>query len=734
MAEINKEDLFSDEALNAPKELAKNLGAVAASIDAITSASAKSDKQLKEATGASKITKQTEQLTLQEKELLKVQNQISVALAKNNDEYIEHKRGLDAINKAVKDKIMAGREDQTLTGKLTKGMADLKKELKEAKNAMIIASEAGGTMSKEYQDAAKSAGEIADKIGDAKDEAKVFANDTAFGALGTRIGLLKDKVMSLDFKGVGEQLKGLGKIIMANPLMLLAAVVIGIGAALYAMRDSIKPVSDVLAFMGKQIDFVIQKLKDFSDWLGISTFAAQDKAKAIIEGAEAEVKAVAKAADQQIAIAAALGQDTVEMEKQKWIDIKAEADKGMKAAFDPTKPLKDQSEQYKGFIELAADASTQLQVITNKGIKAEADAKAKAAAEDKKIAEETAKFIAKIQEQSFSHKWELYKQDQKLKEEFLAKFKALGVEEVKVSGDIDKAILAAKVSIQARIEAGARDSQQKQKDDLANSLKETQDIYNSFSSAIGNLLDSITASQLQDLELQKKANKEKLDRDLEAAGNNEAAKTELKKKAAKDDALIQQEQLKLRRRMAIYDKATALIAAGINTAVGITNAASKVATIPLIPFIAALGALQIAAIAAKPIPKFAGGTKSSPAGMALVGELGSELLFGPDGSVGITPDKPTLMNLAKGTQVIPNDETMRMLAMAGVQGQNTVARDYSMVSELRSLKEAISNGDEMIVNAIKSSAGVYEQQGSLLYKHSKTHEGNVIKVRKKILG
>jgi len=302
MAEINKNDLFSDDALKAPLELAKSLGAVAASIDAITAASAKSEQQLKSAGSTSKITKETEQLTIQEKELIKVQNQISIALAKNNDEYIEHKRGLDAINRAVKEKINKGREDQTLTGKLTKGMKELKEELKQAKNAMLAAADAGGTMSKEYQDAAKQAGEIADKIGDAKDEAKVFANDTAFGALGTRVGLLKDKVMSLDFKGVGEQLKGLGKIILANPLLLLAGIVIGIGAALIALKDKIYPVAVAFEYMGKALDYVVQKAKDFSDSMGISSFAADERADAIVSASQKEIAAIEKRYDREIAL------------------------------------------------------------------------------------------------------------------------------------------------------------------------------------------------------------------------------------------------------------------------------------------------------------------------------------------------------------------------------------------------------------------------------------------------
>ena len=80
---------------------------------------------------------------------------------------------------------------------------------------------------------------------------------------------------------------------------------------------------------------------------------------------------------------------------------------------------------------------------------------------------------------------------------------------------------------------------------------------------------------------------------------------------AKEKIKIEEDYHKKRnqllRRAAIVEKVTGLFSVAIDTAKGIMNAASKVATIPLIPFIAALGAVQAAVVAAQPVPMEKGG-------------------------------------------------------------------------------------------------------------------------------
>jgi hypothetical protein len=137
-----------------------------------------------------------------------------------------------------------------------------------------------------------------------------------------------------------------------------------------------------------------------------------------------------------------------------------------------------------------------------------------------------------------------------------------------------------------------------------------------------------------------------------------AEKEKIEEDIAKKEAAIKTKQAKA-------DRAAALIGVAIDTAVGIANAASKVATIPLIPFIAATGAIQAATILATPIPKFATGTDSTPSGNWIAGEAGREMILSPNGQMFLTPDKATLYSDMPNHQVIPHAETQAMLSGVG---------------------------------------------------------------------
>jgi hypothetical protein len=76
--------------------------------------------------------------------------------------------------------------------------------------------------------------------------------------------------------------------------------------------------------------------------------------------------------------------------------------------------------------------------------------------------------------------------------------------------------------------------------------------------------------------------------------------------------------------------------------------------IPLIAAIAAIGAVQLATVAAKPIPEYEKGTDYHPGGPALVGEKRRELVILPTGNSFITPGRPTIFDLPKGAEVLPD--------------------------------------------------------------------------------
>lgn len=126
-----------------------------------------------------------------------------------------------------------------------------------------------------------------------------------------------------------------------------------------------------------------------------------------------------------------------------------------------------------------------------------------------------------------------------------------------------------------------------------------------------------------------------------------------------------------------------------------------------------LGAAQIAAVLATPIPQFAKGTDNAPEGMAIVGEKGHELVVEPDGKKWITPNTDTLTYLKGGSKVIPNHELMDMVKNSvyaelaasvkpistDMYGAALVRKFEELSNEVKDLKEVMAHKD-MKVNVI----------------------------------
>jgi len=93
-----------------------------------------------------------------------------------------------------------------------------------------------------------------------------------------------------------------------------------------------------------------------------------------------------------------------------------------------------------------------------------------------------------------------------------------------------------------------------------------------------------------------------------------------------------------------------------NTAPLIAQYIAGVFTGPLAAIAIAAQAAQIGFILAQPVPEFAEGTKGKKfkGGKAIVGERGTERIVTESGKVYYTPPTATLVDLPKGSQVIPN--------------------------------------------------------------------------------
>lgn len=156
----------------------------------------------------------------------------------------------------------------------------------------------------------------------------------------------------------------------------------------------------------------------------------------------------------------------------------------------------------------------------------------------------------------------------------------------------------------------------------------------------------------------------------------EARKQQIEDQAAANEEEIEQKRLEAQRQAAIYDKAISAAQAGVAIALAITK---SLATPALIPWIAALGAVQLATILATPIPEYARGTDDHGGGLAIVGDGGRpELVVLPDRTMWRTPSTDTLVNLPEHAQVLPDYySAVRELAMPRLERADIPTVDVS---------------------------------------------------------
>ena len=150
-----------------------------------------------------------------------------------------------------------------------------------------------------------------------------------------------------------------------------------------------------------------------------------------------------------------------------------------------------------------------------------------------------------------------------------------------------------------------------------------QELFN-FVSELGNILFDAKKAQIE---------QEMADLEHFYTTDVEAAKKNANLKFITEEELAAK-QLELKRKQAIADKQQAAFNIALTTAQAVMSALVSIPpNVPLSLVMAATGAVQLAAVLAKPLPKYAKGKKAGGKGhFATVGELGAETMWIPDGA------------------------------------------------------------------------------------------------------
>lgn len=178
-----------------------------------------------------------------------------------------------------------------------KSLSSLKKEFKETQKQL----EGLTVGSEKYVDTLKKLGKVKDDIGDLNTTIRAFNPEGKIAALSSTIGgvasgfqaataatalfgsenkdlektLLKVQA-SMAFAdgikgivGLGDAFKNLRLILLSNPLMLIGAVIAGIGVALFALKDKVAVVGKAFDFLSDGLKSLIKNAQTFLNYAGI---------------------------------------------------------------------------------------------------------------------------------------------------------------------------------------------------------------------------------------------------------------------------------------------------------------------------------------------------------------------------------------------------------------------------------------------------------------------------------
>jgi hypothetical protein len=232
-------------------------------------------------------------------------------------------------------------------------------------------------------------------------------------------------------------------------------------------------------------------------------------------------------------------------------------------------------------------------------------------------------------------------------------------------------------------------------------------------SNIGNLMSTLYEGDIDKIEKEQDANEDAYDADIERiealaeSGAISEEEAEARKRAAEDKTSKKNEELEkrkveLQQKQAKWDKAVQIAQTGIATARGIMEAwqLGPILGAIMAGVVAAMGAVQVATIAATPIPAYKEGTKDGGhiGGLAIVGDGGKQEVVIYGSQSWITPDTPTLVDLPRGAEVYPDVDMFNWNDVGGnitpmASSGNTpviVNNDYSdLKREMRGIRSDI---------------------------------------------
>jgi len=177
-------------------------------------------------------------------------------------------------------------------------------------------------------------------------------------------------------------------------------------------------------------------------------------------------------------------------------------------------------------------------------------------------------------------------------------------------------------------------------------------------------IEARSDKEIEAIDLKEQRELDSLDRLSISQSEKDERKKKIELEAEARRQKIEKEKIKDLRKFAVFQKGVDTLAIISTTALGVMKALAMTPPNPILAISTGIaGATQLAKVLATPLPQYEFGTPEGGhiGGKAQVGEAGTELGITPDGKVFLTPNKTTIMDLPKRTQIIPHDITKEIL-------------------------------------------------------------------------
>jgi hypothetical protein len=288
------------------------------------------------------------------------------------------------------------------------------------------------------------------------------------------------------------------------------------------------------------------------------------------------------------------------------------------------------------------------------------------------------------------------------------------------------------------------DRTKKAKEEGDKRFKDEQDLANQRKKLQEDLVKELTALSFTlftaSIERQKNALQDQIDlleakkqKDIEVANQTVASATDraaaiaiIEARSAAQKEQLQKKQRDLDVKKAQFDKANAIARIIQETAIALISSTLKPA---LIPLVVAIGAAQLAAVIAQPIPRYKHGKNVNDLyeGPAIVDDGGRpEAIIREDGRIEIGSNKPRLIHLKKRDIVLPDANMLINHVLAGNMGgslkvgqsvpnENKELKDIK--GELKNVVSAIRNQPKLNMTANEAGLSAMWQYGANQIKY-----------------